>query len=184
MYGYALFPCIQVIPWFHSVKFKEGRTSRQTELQCEFPLHVVCSWSGNSPRIAQQRNLVVTEDDFATAAGDLLNLCNENADHPLIVTNFFNFKSHLTRRLDPTSFATHNSGGNYFSEICSRISDSASDHQPRGRDTSIPSDRALVLEVIVPGTGAHPTGSGPDRELSHIDTGGGHEIAAAVLEVK
>ena len=135
MHGYALFPCIQVIPWFHSVKFKEGRTSRQTELQCEFPLHVVCSWSGNSPRIAQQRNLVVTEDDFATAAGDLLNLCNENADHPLIVTNFFNFKSHLTRRLDPTSFATHNSGGNYFSEICSRISDSASDHQPRGRDT-------------------------------------------------
>ncbi|MCE2754303.1 MAG: hypothetical protein LW720_20800 [Pirellula sp.] len=39
---------------FHSVKLQEGRASRQTELQREFPLHVVCSWLGNSPRIAQQ----------------------------------------------------------------------------------------------------------------------------------
>jgi hypothetical protein len=34
---------------FHSM-----RASRQTELQREFPLHVVCSWLGNSPRIVQQ----------------------------------------------------------------------------------------------------------------------------------
>ena len=40
------------------------RASRQTELQREFPLHVVCSWLGNSPRIAQQSYLLVTEDDF------------------------------------------------------------------------------------------------------------------------
>ena len=33
---------------FHSM-----RASRQTELQREFPLQVVCSWLGNSPRIAQ-----------------------------------------------------------------------------------------------------------------------------------
>jgi hypothetical protein len=32
-------------------------------------LHVVCSWLGNSPRIAQQSYLLVTEDDFAKAAG-------------------------------------------------------------------------------------------------------------------
>jgi len=30
---------------------------------------VVCSWLGNSPRIAQQSYLLVTEDDFARAAG-------------------------------------------------------------------------------------------------------------------
>jgi integrase len=56
-----------VSPWprlFHSM-----RASRQTELQREFPLHVVCSWLGNSPRIAQQSYLLVTEDDFARAAG-------------------------------------------------------------------------------------------------------------------
>jgi hypothetical protein len=45
------------------------RASRQTELQREFPLHVVCSWLGNSPRIAQRSYLLVTEDDFARAAG-------------------------------------------------------------------------------------------------------------------
>ena len=38
---------------FHSM-----RASRQTELQREFPLHVVCSWLGNSPRIAQQSYLL------------------------------------------------------------------------------------------------------------------------------
>jgi hypothetical protein len=41
----------------------------KTELQREFPLHVVCSWLGNSPRIAQQSYLLVTEDDFDKAAG-------------------------------------------------------------------------------------------------------------------
>ena len=54
---------------FHTVMLQEGRASRQTELQREFPLHVVCSWLGNSPRIAQQSYLLVTEDDFAKAAG-------------------------------------------------------------------------------------------------------------------
>jgi integrase len=49
---------------FHSM-----RASRQTELQREFPIHMVCSWLGNSPRIAQQSYLLVTEDDFARAAG-------------------------------------------------------------------------------------------------------------------
>jgi hypothetical protein len=44
---------------FHSM-----RASRQTELQREFPIHVVCSWLGNSRRIAQQSYLLVTEDDF------------------------------------------------------------------------------------------------------------------------
>jgi hypothetical protein len=38
-------------------------------LQREFPLHVVCSWLGNSPRIAQQSYLLVTEEDCARAAG-------------------------------------------------------------------------------------------------------------------
>lgn len=54
---------------FHTASLREGRASRQTELQREFPLHVVCSWLGNSPRIAQQSYLLVTADDFAKAAG-------------------------------------------------------------------------------------------------------------------
>jgi hypothetical protein len=31
--------------------------------------HVICSWLGNSPRIAQHSYLLITEDDFARAAG-------------------------------------------------------------------------------------------------------------------
>ena len=42
---------------------------RQMELQRAFPLLVVCSWLGNSPRIAHQSYLLVTEDNFAKAAG-------------------------------------------------------------------------------------------------------------------
>jgi hypothetical protein len=49
---------------FHSM-----RASVQTELQREFPIHMVCSWFGNSPHIAQQSYLLTTEDDFARAAG-------------------------------------------------------------------------------------------------------------------
>lgn len=41
----------------------------KTELQRQFPLHVVCSWLVNSPSIAQQSHLLVTEDDFDKAAG-------------------------------------------------------------------------------------------------------------------
>jgi hypothetical protein len=52
------FSCSQVRPFKH-----------QSELYRKFSLHVVCSWLDNSPRIAQQSNLMVTEDDFATAAG-------------------------------------------------------------------------------------------------------------------
>jgi hypothetical protein len=42
----------------------------ETELQREFPLHVVCSWLGSSPRIAQQSYLLETEDDFDGAEGE------------------------------------------------------------------------------------------------------------------
>jgi hypothetical protein len=45
------------------------RASRQTELQRELLLRVICSWLGNSPRIAQQSYLPVSEDDFAKVAG-------------------------------------------------------------------------------------------------------------------
>ena len=48
---------------------REGRASRQTELQREFQIHVVCSWLGNSPQVAQQSYLLVTEYDFAKTAG-------------------------------------------------------------------------------------------------------------------
>jgi hypothetical protein len=48
--------------------FHSTRARRQTELQREFPLNVF-SWLGNSPRIAQQSYLLVTENDFTKAGG-------------------------------------------------------------------------------------------------------------------
>lgn len=55
----------RITPWarlFHSM-----RASRQTELEREYPIHVVCSWLGNSPKVAQRSYLLVTEADFLKA---------------------------------------------------------------------------------------------------------------------
>ena len=56
----------QVTPWpklFHNL-----RATRQTELENEFPTHVVCAWLGNSPDVAKKHYLQVTDDHFAKAA--------------------------------------------------------------------------------------------------------------------
>jgi len=53
-------------PWpkpFHNL-----RASRQTELTAKFPLHVVCTWLGNSAPIADKHYLQVTEGHYAEAA--------------------------------------------------------------------------------------------------------------------
>lgn len=53
-------------PWpklFHNL-----RASRQTELAATYPLHVVCTWIGNSAAIAQKHYLQVTDADFEIAA--------------------------------------------------------------------------------------------------------------------
>ncbi len=55
----------EVAPWprlFHSM-----RATRQTELEREFPLHVVCSWLGNSEKVARASYLLVTSEDWAKA---------------------------------------------------------------------------------------------------------------------
>ncbi len=55
----------KVEPWarlFHSM-----RASRQTELERQFPLSVVCAWLGNSPKVAQKSYLLVTESDWEKA---------------------------------------------------------------------------------------------------------------------
>jgi integrase len=57
-------------PWprlFHNL-----RSSRQTELQEKFPMHVVCAWLGNSPDIAREHYLQTTDQHFERAAGNPL----------------------------------------------------------------------------------------------------------------
>ena len=49
--------------------FQNLRSSRETELVREHPVHVVTKWLGNSPRIAEKHYLQITEDDFQWAIG-------------------------------------------------------------------------------------------------------------------
>ena len=54
--------------------FQNCRSSRQTELEQQFPTYVVCAWLGNTPTVAHKHYLTVTDDHFTTAAktGDKL----------------------------------------------------------------------------------------------------------------
>ena len=49
--------------------FQNLRSSRQTELEDEFPSHVVCAWIGNSKKVARKHYLQVTSDHFDRATG-------------------------------------------------------------------------------------------------------------------
>ena len=56
-----------VAPW--PKLFINLRSSRETELIKDFPIHTVTAWLGNSPRIAMKHYLQVTDDDYAKAIG-------------------------------------------------------------------------------------------------------------------
>jgi integrase len=47
--------------------FQNLRSSRETELIEQFPIHVVCKWIGNSPTIAHRHYLQVTPDHMELA---------------------------------------------------------------------------------------------------------------------
>ena len=46
------------------------RSSRETEIADHYPIHTVCAWQGNTPRIALRHYLQVKPDDFRRAADD------------------------------------------------------------------------------------------------------------------
>jgi integrase len=48
--------------------FQNLRSTRETELAESFPMHVVCSWIGNSRAVAAQHYLQVTDEHFQQAA--------------------------------------------------------------------------------------------------------------------
>ncbi|MEZ6050029.1 MAG: tyrosine-type recombinase/integrase, partial [Planctomycetaceae bacterium] len=47
--------------------FQNLRSTRETELAESFPMHVVCSWIGNSQLVAAKHYLQVTDDHFSEA---------------------------------------------------------------------------------------------------------------------
>ena len=55
-----------LVPWpklFHNL-----RASRQTELAAINPAHLVCEWLGNTPAVAREHDLRVTDSDYERAA--------------------------------------------------------------------------------------------------------------------
>jgi len=53
-------------PW--PKPFQNLRSTRETELAETWPVHVVCAWLGNTPKVAAKHYLQVTEDHFEGAA--------------------------------------------------------------------------------------------------------------------
>jgi hypothetical protein len=50
--------------------FQNLRSTRETELADEFPVHVVCEWIGNTELIAAKHYLQVREEHFEAATAD------------------------------------------------------------------------------------------------------------------
>lgn len=56
-----------VKPW--GKPFQNLRSSRETELAQNYPMHVVTAWLGNTPKVAMASYLQVRDTDFAKATG-------------------------------------------------------------------------------------------------------------------
>ena len=63
------------MPW--PKLFQNLRSTRETELTKQFPIHVVCKWLGNSTTIASKHYLQITEEHYQDAAGK----AHQNAHH-------------------------------------------------------------------------------------------------------
>ncbi len=50
--------------------FQNLRSTRETELAEQFPMHVVCAWIGNSQPVAAKHYLQLTDEHFTRAIGD------------------------------------------------------------------------------------------------------------------
>ena len=55
----------KLTPW--QKLFQNLRSTRETELAEQFPIHVVCAWIGNSEAVARKHYLQVTDDHFKAA---------------------------------------------------------------------------------------------------------------------
>lgn len=65
-------------PWPKT--FQNLRSTRETELAEQYPIHVVCKWIGNSAAIAATHYLQLTDEHFARATGE--NCTSEAAQNP------------------------------------------------------------------------------------------------------
>lgn len=88
--------------------FQNLRATRQTELEEDFPSHVVNAWIGNTQQVAEKHYLQVTDDHFKRASvGAVQNAVQYGADSSRIVMNSENVKkaqvSALQQKTTPCS---------------------------------------------------------------------------------
>jgi hypothetical protein len=62
---HAIIRAAGLVPWPKS--FQQLRRTRQTELDEQYPTHVVCAWLANSPRVAARHYLQMTYAHFEQA---------------------------------------------------------------------------------------------------------------------
>jgi integrase len=62
------------------------RATRQTELEHDYPTHVVCAWLGNSPDVARETYLRVRDEDFDKAAQKVAQKAAQKAAQSLHAT--------------------------------------------------------------------------------------------------
>jgi excisionase family DNA binding protein len=53
-----------ILPW--QKPWQNMRSNRETELLETYPIHVVCAWIGNTPKVAAEHYLQVTDDQQPT----------------------------------------------------------------------------------------------------------------------
>jgi hypothetical protein len=60
--------------------FQNLRSTRETELAEQFPIHVACSWIGNSKAVAAKHYLQTTDGHFQKAAQNPTQTVHDNGD--------------------------------------------------------------------------------------------------------
>ena len=71
-----------LVPW--PKLFQNLRSSRETELTESFPVHVVCKWIGNSPKVAAAHYLQTTEAHFERATTGAVHNAVHNPVHDAV----------------------------------------------------------------------------------------------------
>ena len=117
-------------PWPKT--FQNLRSTRETELAEEFPIHVVCQWIGNSQPVAQKHYLQVTNEHFERASSPT------NPTKPALdsaARNPARYTSELpviggSQKKEPIEIPKDSDG--FLPVLVNRLPDMDSNHEPSG----------------------------------------------------
>jgi len=117
-------------PWPKT--FQNLRSTRETELAEQFPLHVVCQWIGNSQPVAQKHYLQVTNEHFERASSSVPTTptaTNGAARNPARYTSELPGTGG-SQKNEPAEIPKDSDG--FQSVLSSELPDMDSNHEPSG----------------------------------------------------